>query len=103
MIGDTAPKPGAFRRLYFLRAGEKHAPTVGTIREGVFPEMSEHVPGGAYYSIHDIAVRINPSGDDWHEQRGRTVSFIVNWFVRNERKFPNDPDRYWYIWGFNAE
>jgi len=99
VIADTAPRPGAFPRLYFLQAGKKHAPVAKWWFYDL--ELMSHEHGNL--TMHDINVRINPDGEDWHEQQGRTVSFIVEWFERGARKFPNDADRYWYIWGFDAK
>jgi hypothetical protein len=99
VIADTAPAPGAFRRLYFLAAGKKHAPTPKRAIPFSLPRRREPIPE---FEIYDVNVRINPSGDDWGDQVGRTVSYIVEWFNRDQRKFPNDPDRYLYIWGFDA-
>ncbi len=103
MIADYSPPPPMRTpRLYFLRTGKRHAPVEGSAPIPM-PRCADHHDGKAYFSILDMRVRIEPSGDDWGDQQGRTVSFIVNWFTRYERKFPNDPDRYWYIWGWESD
>ena len=53
------------------------------------------------YTIFDIKVRINPNGEDWYEQKGRTVSYILSWFSRRGRSFPDDPDRLYYLRGWD--
>ncbi len=53
------------------------------------------------FTIFDLRVRVHPNGPDWPEQKGRTLSYILDWFNRRGRSFPDDPDRLYYLRGWD--